>query len=159
MSANHSDQAQGHRLLQLGMLLLLLGLLTGFAMPVMENPRMGLSSHLEGVINGIFLLGLGLIWPRLILGLWARRMAFWLATYGGFANWLATLLAAFWGAGTMMPIAGGGHQGSALQEALITALLLSLSAAMVAVCVLVLWGLRRVAGRDTVPDGAAGTRA
>ena len=40
--------AHGDRLLRLGVLLFLLGLLTGFAIPALTNPRMGLTSHLEG---------------------------------------------------------------------------------------------------------------
>ena len=39
-------------LLQLGILLFLIGLLTGFVIPKLANPRMGLASHLEGVLNG-----------------------------------------------------------------------------------------------------------
>lgn len=149
------EQGRAHRLLQIGIGLFLLGLLTGFAIPVLDNPRMGLSSHLEGVLNGLFLVGLGLIWPRLALNAWAGRATFYLAVYGGIANWLATLLAAFWGAGAMMPIAGGRQGGSALQEAVISGLLLSLSVAMVVVCALVLWGLR---GRRAHAD-ASGTGA
>jgi hypothetical protein len=50
-----------HRLLQFGVLLFLLGLLSGFVTPALANPRMGLSSHLEGVMNGTFLVILGLL--------------------------------------------------------------------------------------------------
>jgi hydroxylaminobenzene mutase len=133
----------GRRLLQLGVLLFLLGLLTGMAIPIFENPRMGLSSHLEAILNGLFLIALGLLWARLDLGWWSKAVAFWSAVYAGFANWLATLLAAYWGAGAaMMPLAGGEQVGSAAQELAISALLLSLSAAVVLACVLVLWGLR-----------------
>jgi hydroxylaminobenzene mutase len=133
---------RAHRLLQLGVLLFLFGLLTGFAIPALANPRMGLSSHLEGVLNGMFLLALGLIWPRLRLGRAASALTFWLAVYGTFANWAATLLAAAWGAGRAMPIAAGAHQGTATQEAVVMGLLFSLSLAVIAVCGLVLWGLR-----------------
>ncbi len=139
----------GQRLLQLGFLLLLLGLLTGFALPLLENPRMGLSSHLQGVLNGLLLILLGLIWPRLQLSQRTGGLAFGLAIYGTFANWLATLLAAIWNAGAMMPIASGGAQSGALQEAVVGFLLLSLSAAMIALCGLVLWGLR-TGGGDAV---------
>jgi hydroxylaminobenzene mutase len=133
---------QAHRLLQLGILLFLLGLLTGFAMPLFENPRMGLASHLEAILNGIFLIVLGLLWERLRLGRGVLTLAFWLVLYGTFANWLATLLAAVWGAGTMMPMAAGDFKGSDGQELVITILLFSLSFAMIAVSALVLWGLR-----------------
>jgi (hydroxyamino)benzene mutase len=45
-----------------GMFLFLLGLLTGFAEPRFANMRMGLAAHLEGVMNGTFLIALGAIW-------------------------------------------------------------------------------------------------
>lgn len=130
------------RLMRAGILLFFIGLVTGFGIPMMENPRMGLASHLEAVLNGIFLLVLGLLWHRLTLGDLAGKVLTALAIYGGFANWLATLLAALLGAGSMMTIAAAGYEGTPGQEMLIGFLLLSLSAAMLMVCLLVLWGLR-----------------
>jgi hydroxylaminobenzene mutase len=131
------------RLLQAGIALFLIGLLTGIAVPSLGNPRMGLASHVEAVMNGTFLVVLGLVWPRLRLTNAQSALGFWLAVYGGFANWLSTFLAAFWAAGSrMMPMAGAGHSGSAVQEVIIQALLVSLSLAMIAVCILVLFGLR-----------------
>ncbi len=144
MTAQALVASRSHRLLQLGMLLFLLGLLVGFAVPSLANPRMGLASHLEGVINGLFLVVLGLVWPGLTLPGPASTTLFWLALYGTFANWAATLLAAFWGAGASMPLAAGALRGSAAQELIIDALLISLALAMVAVSVLTLWGLRVV---------------
>jgi (hydroxyamino)benzene mutase len=133
----------GHRMLQLGMLLFLIGLLTGFAIPALANPRMGLASHLEGVMNGILLMVLGLVWPRLRLGRAAKGWTFGLAVFASFANWCATLLAAAWNAGGgMMPIAAGGRLGASWQEAVISVLLVLLSLAIVAASGLVLWGLR-----------------
>jgi hydroxylaminobenzene mutase len=130
------------RLLQLGVTLFLLGLLTGFSLPLLENPRMGLASHLEGVLNGLLLILLGLVWSRLTLTRTQARLSFAFLVYGTFANWVATLLAALWGAGRAMPIAAAGHEGLAWQEGLLNLLLYSLSAAMVAAVALVLWGLR-----------------
>lgn len=129
-------------LLQLGIVLFLLGLLTGFVIPKFKNPRMGLSSHLEGVLNGMFLVVLGLLWQKLNLSATWLMVTFGLAIYGTFANWLATLLAALWGAGAMMPIAAMGHQARAGQENIIRLLLATLALAMVSVCALVLVGLR-----------------
>lgn len=133
----------GHRLLQLGVVLFLLGLLTGLGMPLYASPRLGLSSHLEGILNGIVLVGLGLLWARVRLGRRAKAVAFVLAVYGAYTNWLTTLLAATWGAGgAMMPIAGGEQQGTAPQELVVTFGLLSLTACMLIVSAMVLWGLR-----------------
>lgn len=129
-------------LLQLGILLFLIGLLTGLAIPRLSNPRMGLASHLEGVLNGMFLVVLGLLWRRLYLPSSWLTLTFWLAIYGTFANWLATFLAALWGAGTLMPIAGMNRKGSSIQEKVIGFLLVSLSVATIAVCVIVILGLR-----------------
>lgn len=146
----------GRRLLQLGIVLFLLGLLTGFAVPATANPRMALASHVEAVMNGIFLLVIGAIWQRLRLGMRAQRIAVWLLAYGTFANWGTTLLAAIWGAGEpMMPLAAGGYVGSAAQEALIAFGLISLSVAMVVVCPLLLWGLRSSKG-SSVPVATEG---
>jgi hydroxylaminobenzene mutase len=152
MIDRNTEQPLGRRLLQLGMVLFLLGLVTGFLVPVAANPRMALSSHLEGVLNGVFLLVLGAIWERLHLAPGARRLVFGLAIYGTFVNWGTTLLAAVWGAGeSMMPLAGAGHAGTSGQEMLIAVGLLSLSVSMLVVGGMVLWGLRRleVAGEST----------
>lgn len=104
---------------------------------------MGLSGHLEGVMNGMFLVVLGLLWPRLRLSGRSFAMAFWLAIYSTYANWATTLAAAAMGAGeTNMPLAAAGHRGSPFQEALITAGLVSLAIGVVVTCAIVLWGLR-----------------
>lgn len=129
-------------LLQLGILLFLFGLFTGFALPKFTNPRMGLSSHLEGILNGIFLVALGLLWQRLNLSDTLLSVTFGLAIYGAFANWLATLFAAIWGAGSMMPIAAQGHQTSVGRENIVRFLLVTVGLAMVATCILVLVGLQ-----------------
>lgn len=134
----------GHRLLKYGILLLLLGLITGFLIPIFQNPRMGLSSHLEGTLNGMLLILFGLIFPKLKLSDKFLTWVFILALFGTFTNWFTTLLAAFWDAGSeMMPIAGGGMTGLLWQEIIIKFGLISLSLSMIAVCLFLLWGLRR----------------
>ena len=62
MSAQPNAAHFTHRLLQAGFVLFLLGLLTGFIIPAAQIPRMALSSHLEGIMNGSFLFALGLCW-------------------------------------------------------------------------------------------------
>jgi (hydroxyamino)benzene mutase len=128
-------------LMQLGILLFLLGLLTGLAGPKLKNPRMGLASHLEGVMNGMFLVILGLVWPRLGLSHAWLVVTFWLIVYAAYANWVATLLAAAWGAGAQMPIAAGTHKAAPRRERVIGFLLVSLALCVVAACVVILVGL------------------
>lgn len=50
-----------------GTLLLLLGRIAGFPEQRFTNVRMGLSAHLEGVMNGILLLALGAAWNEVRL--------------------------------------------------------------------------------------------
>jgi (hydroxyamino)benzene mutase len=140
----HDHENAGRRLLQLGMVLFLLGLITGLVVPAAANPRMALASHLEGLLNGIFLLVLGLIWPKLYLSAAMLKLTFWLAIYSSFSNWAATLLAAFWSAGSaMMPLAGQGHTGTPSQELVLKILLVTLSLGMIVQCALLVFGLRR----------------
>ena len=47
------------QLLWHGILLFLLGLIVGFIEQKFANPRMGLAAHLEGLMNGTFLIALG----------------------------------------------------------------------------------------------------
>jgi hydroxylaminobenzene mutase len=63
----HQIKKQAGNLLFLGFLLFLLGLLTGLIVPVFTNPRLAVSSHIEGVLNGVFLIVLGLVWHKLVL--------------------------------------------------------------------------------------------
>jgi (hydroxyamino)benzene mutase len=107
------QHVSAHRLITWGMALFLIGLLTGFAIPALANPRMGLTSHLEGLMNGTFLVVLGLVWTRLRVSERTLRIGFRLAVFGAYANWATTLAAGVLGAGgTMMPLAAGEHIGS-----------------------------------------------
>ncbi|MFL6089313.1 MAG: hypothetical protein ACJ71Z_04140 [Aeromicrobium sp.] len=127
-----------------GLILFLLGLFTGFATPGLKNPRMGLASHVEAHMNGMFLVLLGVLWPYVGVSSRWETAAVTLLVYGAYANWLATLLAAIWGAGgRMMKIAAPDHEGSAAKEGIIKFLLLSLSVADIVGVVIVLVGVLR----------------
>lgn len=139
---NDLKETQSQRLIFLGVTLFLLGLIVGLFVPMFANPRMGLSSHIEGILNGIFLIVLGLIWSKINLSERWLKINFWLAIYGTFANWFAMLFAAVFNAGKMLNIAAEGKEGPPLAEAIVTFLLLSLSAAMIALCIITLVGLK-----------------
>jgi hydroxylaminobenzene mutase len=140
---------QGHRLLQIGMFLFLAALLVGLAVPRFAVPRLGLSSHLLGLTQGLFLMLAGLFWERLRLPPGVFRAAFGLTLYGCFAPLTANLLAATWGAGrTLLPIAAGQAQGNPLQERIITILLRTGGASLIAAAILILWGLRMPVGPE-----------
>ena len=142
MSANSQTQL-GNKLIRYGILLFLFGLLTGFLIPAMKNPRMGLSSHLEGTMNGMLLILFGLVLPKVHLTMRALNWSYGLSLFGTFTNWGTTLLAGIWGAGAeMMPFAGGTLSGTAWQEIIIKIGLVTLSLAMITVCGILLYGMR-----------------
>lgn len=129
-------------LFNLGLVLFLLGLLTGFAVPALKNSRMALSSHLEAVLNGMFLVLVGLLWPHIDLPNTWGVTAVVLIVYAAYANWLATLLAAAWGAGRKLaPIAAGDHRASAVKERFVSFLLVSLALSIVVGVGIVIAGL------------------
>ncbi len=139
---NTLDQ-RSRTLLGIGALLFFLGLLSGFAIPAMTNSRMGLSSHLEGVMNGTFLMVVGLAWSNLHLALVYRSIAFWTLVYGTVANWLYVTLAAIFGTKSMTPIASAGYEGLPWQETLVTVGLFSVGLSMLVGCGLLVWGFFR----------------
>lgn len=130
------------RLLWHGVFLFLLGLLTGFLELKFNNPRMGLAAHLEGLMNGIFLIAVGAIWEEVKLAPRLTGVAFWALLYGTYVNWAATVLAAIFGTAALSPITGAGHSSGALQEGLITFGFSSIAIAMVGSSALILSGLR-----------------
>ena len=143
------------RLIRHGLVLFLLGLLTGLAIPAFRNPRAGLAAHLEGLMNGMFLIGLGLAWKELRLPSRAELAAYGLALYGTYANWVATSLSAVLGTSRLTPISGAGHAGSPIQESLIAGVLVSVALSTVAALGLLIWGVtRKEAATEQAPDVA-----
>jgi hydroxylaminobenzene mutase len=137
-----NENNYSNRLLFFGALLFLIGLAIGLLIPIMKNPRMGLSAHLEGAMNGMFLMILGVIWNKLVLSNKWQKTAYWLFVYGSFANFTAVTIAAVTGAGKVMPIAGG-KEGNSMVDGFISFLLLSLSLAMIVACSIVVSGIYR----------------
>jgi hydroxylaminobenzene mutase len=138
------------RLIWHGMFLFLLGLVTGFVETKFNNPRMGLAAHLEGVMNGTFLIALGAVWMEVRLTAKLKAAAYWTALYGAYVNWATTTLGAALGAAALSPITGAGHNALPWQETLMTALFMSVGLAIVGSSVLVLWGLRRGAEKQNL---------
>ncbi len=135
-------QGTNRSLMWHGMCLFLLGLVTGFAEQHFANIRMGLAAHLEGVMNGTFLVALGAVWIEVRLSPRTKTIAYWTALYGTYGNWVITVLAAVFGTAALSPITGAGHSGQAWQESLVTVGFVTVGITIVASSVLVLWGLR-----------------
>ncbi|TNF41152.1 MAG: hydrogenase [Bacteroidetes bacterium] len=154
MKIEHQIKKQAANLLFLGFFLFLLGLITGIIVPVFANPRLGVSSHIEGVLNGMFLIVLGLVWHKLALTVKTLKITYWLALYGTFANWFGILVAAVFNAGKMLGVMAGGQEGPPVAEAVVTFFLITLSIAMIIISVLVLIGLRKGYAKDDQGNGS-----
>lgn len=140
-------EAANRRLMWYGMLLFIIGLLTGFLEQSFTNVRMGLSAHLEGLMNGTFLIALGAIWSEVRLPRLAEMIAYWAALYGTYANWFFTTLAAVFGTAVNTPIAAAGHSAQPWQENLVSTGFTTVAIAILASSALVLWGLRATPAR------------
>ena len=143
MNAPAALSRQGHRLLQVGVALLLFTSVEGFAIPYFTVPRLGLSVHSLSALLGVLLLPMGLLWPRLNLGATTSQIAFWFLVYSALAIIAAYVMAGIWGAGnSTMPLAAGAAHGSVFQEAAIQVVAYSSAPTGIISLVLILWGLR-----------------
>ncbi len=124
-----------------GTFLFLLGLLTGFVIPALTNPHMGVSAHLNAVMGGGFLISLGLIWRELRSSKKVATAIFWIAILGMYINWVFTLLGGILGTSRLTPVAGSGFTAPAWQENLIAAGLIPMTLSLVICLSLVLHGL------------------
>jgi hydroxylaminobenzene mutase len=130
-------------LMRWGFFLLLCALVTGLAVPTFTNPRMAVSAHLEGVMNGLLLVIVGLVWSHLGLSGRLAKIVFWLFAYAAFANWGVTTLAAALGTSRLTPMAGAGYSASPMQENVVQVIQVSLALAVIAAVALVVYSLRR----------------
>ncbi len=138
---------QSQRLLQIGIILLFYSAFEGFVIPLLASPRIGLSVHTLSGFEGVFLLAVGLLWPRLKLGASAARVTFWCTLYGPLAILAAYSIAAIWGVGIqtialMGELPHGLAHGTPMQETTIRALAYSSAPPSLISFALILWGLR-----------------
>src|ERR1043166_7555434 len=103
---------------------------------------MGLAAHLEGVMNGTFLIALGAVWMEVRLTTRLKAAAYWTALYGAYINWVATALGAAWGIAALSPITSAGHHAMAWQETFVTAVFMSVGLAVWGSGLLGRWGFR-----------------
>jgi hydroxylaminobenzene mutase len=129
-----------HRLLRHGFALFLLALLTGLVAYGLVNPRMAVAAHVEGLMNGIFLMVLGLAWTRLQLSERTAPWAFWTGVVGAYANWAIPLFSAVVGASQPI-LVGAGFEAAPWAEGLLRVSPVAGVAAPILCTVLVLHGL------------------
>jgi hydroxylaminobenzene mutase len=142
------------RVIRHGFLLIALALATGVFVGVMPVPRLGLSAHLSGLMGGMVLILVGVVWPCFELTPLQQFVVEWGWMYANYANWLVCLIGAFTGAGRLTPLAGNGATGSPVTEGLVAFLLVTISMFAMAAGVLSVWGLRG-AHRTLAPKPAS----
>ena len=99
-----------------GVILALLGSLSGVAPMVVTNARMGLAAHVGGIMNALLLLALGAVWSTVTLTPNREHLATRLLLGGAYGNWAITLFASITGAKEFAPLAGPGYGASAVVE-------------------------------------------
>jgi hydroxylaminobenzene mutase len=133
------------RLLWHGVLIALLSLVEGAFVPMLRNPRMGVTAHVGGVMTGMLTAFFGLLWRDLRLGDGALKALFRLTVFQGWTQTAGLVLAAAFGTSRTTPLAGAGYAGAPWQEAVVAVLLVTGAVAILACCGLALYGLRRPA--------------
>jgi hypothetical protein len=101
------------RLVAAGVALFLLSLLTGFLLAAgpafIVNPRGVLAGHIEGAMNGMFVILVGLFAPRVRLSDGAARLCMAALLYSAYANWFFTTLGGVLGTSEAMARARARH--------------------------------------------------
>ena len=129
--------------IQLGFVLILLALCTGFFVSLFTNPRLGLAAHMVGITGGLVLIVIGALAGSFALGARATKVMLVSWVYAAYANWVASVLGAITGASRLTPIAGAGTVGDSTAETVVAFLLQSLAVASVVGTVLAVWGFRK----------------
>jgi (hydroxyamino)benzene mutase len=130
------------QLKMLGIILFLVGLVIGTITMQFRNPKMALSAHLEGLMNGMFLIICGFLWNEISITTMLKKALLYALLYGTFANVVFSVLAAIFGTSNKTPIAGAGFTAMQWQETLVSGGLVSLVLAMIFSVALMIYGLR-----------------
>lgn len=131
----------GRKLIVLGVVLFLIGLLQGALIPHFHNPRMALSAHLAAVQSGMAMAISGLIWGLLNLKETVLKVAYYTNVVGMYAVWFAITLAAVVGASRALPIAGSGFVATPASETAVQAIVTTGAVLTIVSVVLMVFGL------------------
>ena len=133
-------------LIRAGFVLFTLALLTGLAVPAFLNQKMAVAAHVTGVLNALLLIALGLCWGLFALGPVQAKLTKVALLYGTYANWGTSCLAAAWGTSRFTPVSGAGYGAAPWREAVVQVLQVSLTLAMLAGALSVVYALRTKPG-------------
>jgi hydroxylaminobenzene mutase len=125
-----------------GFILIAAALLSGFVIPAARIPRLALSAHSIGVLSGVLLIAVGVVWSQFALSERQARAMSWAWLYSSYVNWFAILLGAILGTGRMTPVASAGAVGSPAAEAAVSIMLVTVGLVSLVAVGLALWGMR-----------------
>ena len=123
-------------LLVAGMILFLIGLLSGMLIPYYEDHHMGMSTHLVGVQNAIVLIVFGLMFSHISISAKYLSLLSALSIYSMYAIWLSVALAA-------TSTVNADNSAPTLKETITKILLYSGSLAIIIAAILITIGLIR----------------
>ena len=126
-----------------GAALFLAGLLQGLALDHFANPRMALSAHLDAVQSGMAVMIAAAFWSSIRLTPALEKVAWWTLSVGMVGLWIGITLAAMTGASEALPMAGNGFAAALPTEAVVSAVVIGSSLALLLGWALFLWGLVR----------------
>jgi hydroxylaminobenzene mutase len=92
--------------------------------------------------NALVLMALGLAWGLLAVSLLQAKLTRGALLYATYANWAASCLAAAWGTNRLTPLSGVGYGAVPWKETVVQGLQVSLSVAILAGAVSVVYALR-----------------
>jgi hydroxylaminobenzene mutase len=132
------------RLIWHGMVLFLIGLLSGFVIPAVTNPRLGLSAHMEALLNAMLLILVGgIVWSEVRLSDRMAKATFWFLLYAAYGSWFFCFLAAAFGASEMLPIASLGRTVAPWQDTIVRIGLGLVAISVTLATCFILYGLRK----------------
>ena len=111
---------RGQGLIRWGTVLLLLSVFSGFVIPLVSDPILGLAAHIQGLLNAFMIILVGLIWSRMEIGEMGSVIVYWGLIIPGYVTLTVMVICTFLEiGGTAFPIVGGGHTGTPFQERVI----------------------------------------
>ncbi|MFM8571232.1 MAG: hypothetical protein ACKOAU_06510 [Pirellula sp.] len=153
---NNRIEERGRHILIHGLLLVLVGLIWGFGVPLAPYPRLALGAHIQFVTNGLLIIAMAILLLKLPHTVGPKSVTVMLVA--AYLTWLMALSEAanaWWGTNQMLPIAAGqsgAMGGEAWQEWIVKLTHLAAGFSLLAA-----WGLL-VAGFLKKPSSEANSR-
>ena len=128
-----------------GILVFMIGLITGFFLysGLMRNPQIGVITHLEGVLNGMFLVILGLIWHRMKMTDKLQKRFVMIAIACVYINYFQALWGAVLGRSRATTLFPADRVPFPAETFILNVFLLSMSFGLIWCCIMVMIGLKR----------------